>query len=58
MVRKAERRLTVRYRIYDGMYEEDEYSAFNYDGEEIAKSTLPYLESLQEIQRKFLFEQR
>ncbi len=53
-IRKAERKLTVRYRIYDGTYEEDEYSAFNYDEEQIAKSTLPYLESLQEIQRKFL----
>jgi len=31
---------------------------FDYDEEQIAKSALPYLKSLQEIRKKFLDEQR
>lgn len=57
-IKKARRRLTIRYRIHDEQYEEDEDYAFNYDEDEIAKSVIQYLKSLEEIQKKFLDEHK
>jgi hypothetical protein len=55
--RKTNRKLTIRYGIHDEEYEaDDEYYDFDYDEEQIAKSTLPYLKSLQDIQNRFLHE--
>ncbi len=55
-IRKVSRTMTVRYRIHDENYEEDEDSTFNYDTNKIAESAIPYLKSLLDIQNKHMIE--
>ena len=47
--RSASRSLVVSYRMFDRMYEEDEYYGYDIDEDEIAESILPYIISMQDI---------
>ena len=51
--RKVSRDLKVRYATYDEEFEEDEDYTYNYDTDEIASATIPYLKSLLEIHSKY-----
>ena len=46
--RSASRSLVVKYRMFDEMYEEEEYG-FDINEDEIAESVLPYIISMQDI---------
>jgi hypothetical protein len=46
--RTASRSLVVKYRMFERMYEEEEYG-FDIDENEIAESVLPYIISMQDI---------
>jgi hypothetical protein len=46
--RTASRSLVVKYRMFDEMYEEEEYG-FDIDENEIAESVIPYIISMEEI---------
>jgi hypothetical protein len=47
-IRSASRSLAVKYRMFDEMYEEEEYG-FDIDENEIAEAVLPYIISMQDI---------
>ena len=55
-IRKTSRALTVRYRVYDKDYEENEDYDYEYDIDEIAESSIPYIKSLLDIRSKCMFE--
>jgi hypothetical protein len=46
--RTASRSLVVKYRMFDEMYEDEDYG-FDIDEDEIAESVLPYIISMQDI---------
>jgi hypothetical protein len=50
--RKATRTLTVRYRIHDQSYVEDDEYFFNYDEDNIAELGMKYIKSLLDIHSK------
>jgi hypothetical protein len=47
--RTASRYLLVSYRMFDRMYEEDEYYGYDIGEDEIAESVLPYIISMHDI---------
>lgn len=56
--RKVNRRLAVRYRVFDEEIPENlDYDyGYDIDVDKIAESTIPYLLSLREIRRKYVIE--
>ena len=54
--KKARRTISVRYGIHDEDYEEDEDGSYDYDMDEIAKTSIPYLKSLLDLNNKLIKE--
>ena len=52
VTRKATRTLTVRYRIHNQSYVEDDEYFFNYDEDNIAELGMKYIKSLLDIHSK------
>lgn len=50
--RAVKRKLKVRYTVHDKSYEEDEDYMYDYDDDDIAECSLPYIKSLLEIDQK------
>ncbi|CAN5532030.1 hypothetical protein BH18THE1_BH18THE1_14410 [soil metagenome] len=47
--RTASRSLVVKYRMFDRMYEADEYYKYDISESEIAELVLPYITSIRDI---------
>ena len=52
ITRAAERKIKIRFRVFDGNYEANEDYTYDFDLEEISKESEPYIQALYEIQNE------